>query len=92
MENMPNFKNENEESEFWENHDSVEYIDWSNAKPVSFSNLKPTSKNVSLRLPENILAHLKQEANKLDVPYHSLIKIFINEGLRRIQVKNKEVA
>jgi predicted DNA binding CopG/RHH family protein len=85
MKNIPEFKNETEESEFWLENDSTEYIDWQNAKSVSFNNLKPSAKSISIRLPEMLLSRLKQEANKLDIPYQSLMKLIINEGLERRQ-------
>lgn len=76
---IPKFKNEEEEREFWAKQDSAEYIDWNNAKPVSFSKLKPSTKTISLRLPESVLNDIKLIANKRDVPYQSLIKIFLKE-------------
>ncbi|HEX6977522.1 MAG TPA: BrnA antitoxin family protein, partial [Patescibacteria group bacterium] len=63
-------------------HDSTEYIDWSKAeKNVSFPNLKPTTKPISIRLPEYMIDHLKEKANEIDVPYQSLIKNYIKQGL-----------
>ncbi len=83
MKNLPKFKNEKEESEFWENNDSTDYIDWTKAGNATFPNLKPTTKSISIRLPEIMLSRLRQEANRLDVPYQSLLKVIINEGLDR---------
>ena len=85
MKKIPKFENENEESKFWEENDSTEFIDWNNAENIIFSKLKPTSRSISIRLPEYMLARLKQEANKLDLPYQSLLKVMINDGLDRRQ-------
>ena len=89
--NIPIFKTEDEERAFWDTHDSTEFIDWSGAKPTVFPNLKPSTKTISLRLPESILASLKVLANKRDVPYQSLLKIFlaekVQEELRRGHVR-----
>ena len=76
---IPDFKNEDEEREFWANHDSTDYIDWSKAEEVIFPNLKPSAQSISLRLPQHLLAEIKQLANKRDVPYQSLMKIFLAE-------------
>lgn len=78
---IPKFKNEEEELEFWTKNDSTEFVDWSKAKPVSLPNLKPSTKTISLRLPESILEQMKIIANKRDVPYQSLIKIFLKERI-----------
>ena len=76
---LPTFKNEDEEREFWATHDATEFLDWSKAKRAVFPNLKPSTKSISLRLPESILAGLKMLANKRDVPYQSLLKVFVAE-------------
>lgn len=76
---IPSFKNEDEERKFWKTHDSTEFIDWSKAKKAVFPNLKPSTKTISLRLPESIIAALKLLANKRDVPYQSLLKVFLAE-------------
>jgi len=76
---IPKFKNEDEEREFWASHDSTNYIDWAKAKDVVMPNLKPTLKTISIRLPEIMIEELKLLANKRDVPYQSLMKIFIAE-------------
>ena len=83
MKNIPKFANEVEEAEFWNNNDSIEYLDWSKAKTISFSELKPTTKSISIRLPEHLIQRLKQEANKIDVPYQSLIKIILTDSLKK---------
>ncbi len=78
---LPKFKNEDEERDFWSKADSSEYLDWSNAKPALFPNLKPSTKAISLRLPESLLDALRQLANERDVPYQSLIKIYLQERI-----------
>ncbi len=81
MKKIPTFTNEAEEQAFWATHDSTEYVDWSKAKRAVFPNLKPSTKIISLRLPETMLAELKLLANKRDVPYQSLLKIFLSERI-----------
>ena len=83
MKKIPKFKTENEEREFWAKVDSSDYIDWSKARKAVFSNLKPSLKTISLRLPESMLDQLKLLANKHDVPYQSLIKMFLAERIDR---------
>jgi predicted DNA binding CopG/RHH family protein len=78
---IPKFKNEDEERNFWATHDSTEYINWKKAKKVVLSNLKPSVKSISLRLPESMIEELKLLANKKDVPYQSLLKIFLAERI-----------
>jgi len=78
---VPAFKNEDEERTFWATADVSEYVDWSKAGKVTFSNLKPSTKTISLRLPEFILDELKLLAHKRDVPYQSLIKIFLKDRI-----------
>jgi predicted DNA binding CopG/RHH family protein len=78
---IPKFKNEDEERDFWSKNDSSEYLDWSNAKPALFPNLKPSTKAISLRLPESLLDALRQLANERDVPYQSLIKMYLQERI-----------
>ncbi|MGQ9570290.1 MAG: BrnA antitoxin family protein [Thermodesulfovibrionales bacterium] len=79
---MPEFKSEKEEFEFWSTHDSTEYIDYPKAKKVLFSNLKPSTRTISLRLPESLIEHLKLLANKWDIPYQSLLKMFLMEKVK----------
>ena len=76
---IPPFKNEAEEQAFWENHDSTDYVDWSQAERVRFPHLKPSTKAISLRLPVDLLERIKIAANKRDVPYQSLIKVWLAE-------------
>jgi len=87
LKKLPKFKNEDEEREFWDTHSSVDYIDWSNAKRVVFPNLKPTSRSITLRIPEYLINQVKVQANKIDVPYQSLMKIYISQGLERSVAK-----
>ncbi len=83
LKTVPKFKNEDEEREFWANADSTEYFDWSKAQEVIFPNLKPSTESISLRLPEYLLARIKELANKKDVPYQSLMKIFLAERIEK---------
>ena len=76
---VPTFKSEKKERKFWETHDSTEYLDWSKAVKVRFPNLKSSTQAISIRLPISLLERIKVEANKRDVPYQSLIKIWLSE-------------
>ena len=76
---IPNFASEDEERDFWANHDSTEFVDWSNARRLTLRNLKPSTKTISIRLPEYLLDELKLLANRRDVPYQSLLKVFLAE-------------
>ena len=78
---IPAFATEAEERAFWETHDSSDYVDWTTAKQVRLPNLKPTTSAISLRLPVPLLEQIKVAANKRDVPYQSLIKIWLAEKL-----------
>ena len=80
---IPVFRNEDEEREYWASHDSTDYIDWSKARKSTLSNLKPSLKTISIRLPEIMLEELKLLANKRDVPYQSLMKMFIAERVEQ---------
>jgi len=81
LKKMPRFKNESGERKFWETpaNDSTEYVDWSKAKLARFPNLQPSTKTISLRLPENLLNSIRVQARKLDVPYQSLMKVWLAE-------------
>lgn len=81
LKDIPTFKNEDEERAFWANHDSTEYIDWNEAKVTILPMLKPSTKTISLRLPELMLDELRLIANKRDIPYQSLIKLFLKERI-----------
>ena len=80
---IPRFEDEDAEREFWAEHDSTEYVDWSAVQPAVYPNLKLTTRTISLRLPESMLNELKVLANKRDVPYQSLIKVFLRERIDR---------
>ena len=79
---IPKFENEDEEREFWATHDSTEYVGWEKGKRMKFANLKPSTKTISIRLHESMLDDLKMLANKKDVPYQSLLKIYLAERIR----------
>ena len=81
---LPKFDNEAQERAFWETHDSSDYVDWAAAKKVSLRNLKPTTKTISLRLPQHLLDDIKTAANSRDVPYQSLIKVWLQEKLHSL--------
>ena len=81
LKKLPKFKSEDEEREFWDTHSSADYFDWSKAQNVIFPNLKPTSRSISIRIPEYIINRVKVEANKIDVPYQALMKLYIRDGV-----------
>jgi predicted DNA binding CopG/RHH family protein len=85
--NIPKFKTEAEERLFWQNTDSKEYVDWSDAEEVILPNLKPSTRTISVRLPESMLEELKILANKRDISYKSLLKIFLSERIHS-ELKN----
>src|SRR6267142_864031 len=80
---IPTFRSEAEERTFWETHDTSPFVDWGKARVAVFPNLKPSTETISLRLPAALLAELKALANKRDVPYQSLLKVFLAERLDR---------
>ncbi len=80
---LPNFNTEDQEREFWSKSDSTEYIDWARSQKTILPNLKPSTKKISLRLPETMIDELKLLANKRDVPYQSLLKIFLSEKIHQ---------
>ena len=80
---VPEFRSEDQEREFWAKHDSTEFIDWPSAQRRKFPNLKPTLRTISLRLPVSMIEDLKVLANKKDVPYQSLLKVFLAERLEQ---------
>lgn len=89
---IPEFTNEDDERQFWDSHDATDYVDWRLARKVVFPNLKPTSRTISLRLPESMLAELRQLANKRDIPYQSLIKVFLRERIDREYARERKSA
>lgn len=88
---IPAFQSEEEEFEFWSTHDLTDYFDVDQAvMRASFPNLKPSTRSISLRLPESMLAELKRLANKQDVPYQSLLKVYLAERLAIERRKEKK--
>lgn len=83
MKKLPKFKSVEEERKFWDTHDSTEYVDWKRAKRVVLPRLRPSVKTISIRLPQSMLEELKLLANKRDIPYQSLVKIFLSERIVR---------
>lgn len=77
----PALQTEEEVREYWTDHDSADYLDWSKAESVTFPNLKPSTQTISIRLSKSLLESIRLEANKRDVPYQSLIKIWLQEKL-----------
>jgi predicted DNA binding CopG/RHH family protein len=75
----PDFTDEAEERAYWERTDSADHVDWSRAKPLRLPNLQPSTTAISLRLPVGLLDDIKIAAHKRDVPYQSLIKIWLSE-------------
>lgn len=86
LKSIPEFKSPEEEAEFWDTHDSTEYIDWSKAQKTVFPNLKFTTESISIRLPAPLLARIKELANEKDVPYQSLMKMYLSQQV------DKEIA
>ncbi len=80
---IPAFGSEGEERQFWETHDTGPFVDWNTAQVAVFPNLKPSTETISLRLPSALLAELKALANKRDVPYQSLLKVFLVDRVSR---------
>lgn len=81
LKTVPEFASEEEERVFWQQHDSSDYLDWTQAQQVVMPNLKPTTKTISLRLPQHLLDSIKSAAHARDVPYQSLIKVWLQEKL-----------
>ncbi len=84
---IPRHKEEDREREFWATHDSTEYIDWNDGEKLILPNLKPSLKTISLRVPESLIEELKLLANKKDIPYQSLLKVFLVERVEK-ELKN----
>lgn len=83
LKKIPHFNSEADEREFWQTHDSTDYIDWSTARHVVFPNLKLTSKPITIRIPVSWIERLKVRAHKMDIPYQALIKQLVFDGLAR---------
>lgn len=79
---IPKFSSEAEERAFWGREDSTDYVDWSKASETTLPKLRPTLRTISIRLPEGMIAQLKRLANKKDVPYQSLLKVFLAERIQ----------
>ena len=82
LKTIPKFANEAAERAFWEKNDSTAYVDWKKAERIALPNLKPSTQTISLRLPQHLLDSIKTAANARDVPYQSLIKVWLQEKLR----------
>jgi predicted DNA binding CopG/RHH family protein len=79
LKEIPEFKSPEDESTFWDTHDSAEFVDWSKAERAVFPNLKFTTESISIRLPAPLLARIKELANEKDVPYQSLMKVYLSD-------------
>lgn len=86
LKSIPRFKNEDEEREFWAKHDTTEYFDTSKPIQLNLTKLKRSTKSVTVRLPEALIRTLKMLANKQDVPYQSLLKMFLTEKVREVML------
>ena len=82
LKKIPKFRNEKEEKDFWRKNDATEYLDFTRSDKLEMPNLKPSTKSISIRLPESLLQRLKVIANKKDIPYQSLIKVYLAEKIR----------
>ncbi len=78
---LPEFVSEDDEREFWASHDSTDYLDWDQAERIILPKLKPSTKTISLRMPESMLDQIRILANKRDIPYQSLIKVYLQERI-----------
>ena len=87
--NIPKFKSEAEERNFWSKNDSTDYLDWNKCRPIHFPNLKATSRTISIRLPESLIEEIKVLANKQDVPYQSMLKILLADKVRERTVLHR---
>ena len=83
LKKLPTFKTEKEEFIFWSTYDSTDYVDYSKAKRVLFPNLKPSTRTISIRLPESLIEHIKVLPNKRDIPYQSLLKMYLIEKVEK---------
>jgi predicted DNA binding CopG/RHH family protein len=88
----PAFKSEAEEREFWETADSTQYVDWSKAEAVRFPNLRPSTTAISVRLPDTLLTELKLLANEKDVPYQSLLKVYLADRVQAERMRKRRQA
>ena len=79
---IPSFKNKDEERDFWSTHDSTEYINWAKAERAHFPHLRPSSRHISIRLPERLFEQLRNIARQKDIPYQSLMKVYLAERVK----------
>ena len=87
------FKSDAQETAFWASHDSTEYIDYSKSRRMIFPKLKPSTETISLRLPKSLLDQLKTLANKRDVPYQTILKLFVLERVQaELQIKTAKAS
>ena len=89
LKRIPKFKNEEEERKFWAENDATEFIDFSGVPSSTFSNLKHTTKSISIRLPVSLIDRLKTKANNIDVPYQSLIKMYLADAIDKDTLSSK---
>ena len=90
LKRIPTFTSEREEREFWQTHDTTDYVEWSRARVAVFPDLKASTESISLRLPASLLAEIKTLANKRDVPYQSLLKVFLAERVVAERAREKK--
>jgi predicted DNA binding CopG/RHH family protein len=90
LKKVPRFKTEDEEREFWATADSTKYVDWSKARVVRFPSLRPSTSAISVRLPETLLTELKLLANERDVPYQSLLKMYLADRVAVERTRKRE--
>lgn len=83
LKRIPKFKNEKEEREFWQTRDSTEYVEYKSLENWRFPNLKLSTKPITIRLPESLIERVKIKGHKMDIPYQSLIKKFIFDGIAK---------
>jgi predicted DNA binding CopG/RHH family protein len=86
---IPQFRSDEEAGEFWMTHDTTEYLDWSKVRRVRFSNLRPSTATISLRLPQRLLEELRTLANERDVPYQSLLKVYLAERVAKERTRRR---
>lgn len=89
LKRIPTFRTEDEERDFWAVHDSTEYVDWSKARAVRLPDLRPSSTAISLRLPDTLLTELKRLANERDVPYQSLLKLYLADRVEAERARGR---
>ena len=89
LKKIPKFASEDEERKFWAVHDTTDYFDFSKAVRVAFPNLKQSTRTISIRLPESLLANIKVIANEADVPYQSMMKMLLTEKVSEVRRKRR---